>query len=99
MAQRITPGQRADVAARIAEILVRHSSADLTPEQVIPETALIDSGLDLTSVNLLEALVELEQTLQVRLTDENLTIAALSSFALFVDHVCKLIPEPPQGRA
>lgn len=84
-------GMSAEIATQVARILVRHSDAGLAPEQVTDQVALIDTGLDLSSVDLLEALVEIEGALQVRLTDETLTVEALSSFGTFVDHVCKLL--------
>jgi acyl carrier protein len=90
--------ERAGIAAHVARILLAHSDADLTPERITPNTALIDSGLALASVDLLEALVEIEQALHVQLTDESLTVEILSSFALFVDHVCNLIPQGASSR-
>lgn len=48
---------------------------------------MIDGGLDLTSVALLEAIVEIEERLQVRLLDEELSLAALSSLGSLVEHV------------
>ncbi|HEX7927286.1 MAG TPA: acyl carrier protein [bacterium] len=90
-------GPNADIAAQVAQILVRHSDAGLEPEQVTTDVALIDTGLDLSSVDLLEALVEIETALKVRLTDESLTVEALSSFGTFVEHVCRRIGSNAPG--
>jgi acyl carrier protein len=99
MANAIGTEERAALASQIARILLRHSDADLTESNIPPQTALIDTGFNLSSVNLLEALVEIEQALHVRLTDEALTVEVLSSFALFVDHVCNLIPPASGNRS
>ena len=85
--------ERAALEHRVAQILLRHSAVEFAAGPIPPHTALIDSGFELSSVNLLEALVEIEQALQVRLTDEALTVEALSSFALFVDHLCRLMAQ------
>ena len=96
--------ERAALESQIGRILLRHSDADLREDHIPPQAALIDTGLALSSVDLLEALVEIEQALHVRLTDESLTVEVLSSFALFVDHVCNLISPhsgvpAPEGRS
>ena len=83
---------RSALETQVARILLRHSTADLSADAVAPQTPLIDSGFNLSSVDLLEALVEIEQALHIRLTDEALTIEGLSSFGLFMDHVCRLMP-------
>jgi acyl carrier protein len=99
MASEVAKHERAVVEAQIRRILLRHSHADLTEDTVLPHTALIDTGFELSSVDLLEALVEVEQTLHLRLTDESLTVEVLSSFTLFVDHVCKLSPQASGSRS
>jgi acyl carrier protein len=90
VAQPFNPNDRSAVAAEVMQILVRHSDVEFDGGIIPPQTALIDSGLELSSVRLLEALVEIEQRLHVRLTDESLTVEVLSSFALFLDHVWRL---------
>jgi len=94
MTDALTAEKRTALAAEISRVLLRHSDVEFAGDRIPPDTALIDSGLELSSITLLEALVEIEQTLHVRLTDEALTVEVLSSFALFVDHVCRLmVPE------
>ena len=90
MADSIATEDRTALTKEVARILLRHSDVAFAGGQIPPHTALIDSGLELSSVTLLEALVEIEQTLNVRLTDEALTVEVLSSFAVFVEHVCNL---------
>jgi acyl carrier protein len=90
MADAHAQNERSAVAAEVARILLRHTHVQFAEGAIPPQTPLIDSGLELSSVRLLEALVEIEQCLHVRLTDEVMTLDALSSFALFVDHVCRL---------
>lgn len=81
-----------DPGEAIARILLRHARGTMRPEELNPDTALIGGGLDLASIELMEAIVEIEVSLDVSLQDDELTLAVLSSFSRFVDFVCSRRP-------
>lgn len=74
----------------IVRILVRHSKEGLSLAQICPETPVIGSGLNLTSIELLEAIVEIEHAMGVKLRDEDLTVQFLSSTGTLAAHVSSL---------
>jgi len=78
-----------DILAKTKEVLARHAERiDLAPAN-IPDSQPIfgPSGLVTDSLRILEALVELEETFDVTIPDEDLTedlFASVGSFAKYV---------------
>jgi acyl carrier protein len=75
------------VAERIAAVLLRHSRAYAGRTSIEPGAALIGGGLELDSIGLLDALIEIEQEFSISMREEDLTLEVLSSFERFVRHV------------
>jgi acyl carrier protein len=72
---------------QIAHILLRHAHRSDPPESLPDDIRLIDGGLNLDSWSLLEAIIEIEDQLKVRLREEDLTLEALMTFGTFATFV------------
>ena len=68
--------------ARVQTLLQAHFS--LTPEQVQPDTPLVDLGID--SLSAIEFMFELENQFKVSLSDERTELVRVADIVAIVEH-------------
>jgi acyl carrier protein len=87
-----------DISARlrrdILRILQRHSDSPLGSDEIGDDTLLIDGGLSLESIGLLNAIIEIEDAFQLRLREEDFQDGALTTVGGLVEHVRKKLGAP-----
>ena len=79
----------------IVQALLRHSRSGLAPGAVTDDTRVVGADLDLDSLRCLEALVDIEGRLGIRLLDESLGEKALRSVGKLVAHVQAALDRAP----
>ena len=73
----------------VVEVLQSHSASELELDAVAPDTALIDGGLGLDSVDLLMSILEIEEAVKLRLREEDLTEEVFATVGGLANHVCR----------
>ncbi len=76
-----------EVEAEIARILVTSIVPGTDPAKVTPDTPLIEGGLGLDSVNLLELIVAIEEHFGITIEDEDLSIALIATVGSLAGYV------------
>lgn len=74
-------------AKLIEDILIRHVRTGNTARPILAETPLLEGGLELDSIGLLDAIIDIENQCGVTLREEDLTLETLASFGNFVHHI------------
>jgi acyl carrier protein len=89
-----------DVEREIAGILTKDLAGIAAGAPLTAETPLIEGGLNLDSVNLLELLVRIEETFGVTVEDEDIRAELFTSIGSLADFVRqKQAARPPGARS
>ena len=73
----------------VVAILHSHSGSELGLDHVVPDTPLIDGGLGLDSIDLLKSILQIEEAVNLRLREEDMTEDVFATVGGLANHVCQ----------
>ena len=82
-----------DVEARIKKIIVENLELGTKTKQVTYETPLIDGGLNMDSINVLELISLIEEEFGITVRDEDMSVELLGTIASLAAYVRKRLTE------
>lgn len=88
---------RAQIRSTVVAALLSSQAGRGVPAEVDDETSIGPGGLGISSLNLLQALVKIEDTLDVVFDDRTVAEASLSSVGAVVALVERMLPPEESG--
>lgn len=89
-----------EIQNRIQTVLTEGLSNPVSVDQVNSDTAIVEKGIGLDSVSLLEFVVGLENEFDILLDDSSLTVDNFSSFQALAEFIqSKLSSQSPKSNA
>ena len=82
-----------DVETKIRKIIVENLELDVKAKQVTNETPLIDGGLNMDSINVLELISLVEEEFGVTVRDEDMSVELLGTIASLAAYIRKQLEE------
>ena len=82
-----------DVETKIRKIIVENLELDVKARQVTNETPLIDGGLNMDSINVLELISLIEEEFGITVRDEDMSVELLGTIASLGAYVWKQLEE------
>ena len=82
-----------DIEAKIRKIIVEHLELDVKVKQVTVETPLIDGGLNMDSINVLELISLIEEEFGIAVRDEDMSVELIGTIASLAAYIRKQLEE------
>lgn len=81
------------VQQRVKEVIVRALDIDIPPDEIGTSASLMEDGLGLDSVSILEIITGLEEEFEISITDEDISDDLLATVNTVIDYVEKRLQQ------
>ena len=81
------------VHQRVKEVIVRALDIDIPPDEIGTCVSLMEDGLGLDSVSILEIITGLEEEFEISITDEDISDDLLATVNTVIDYVEKRLQQ------
>lgn len=76
---------------RVKKVLMKNSLKDVSPDEIQSDTQLIEYGVGLDSVAMLELLVALEQEFKIQIDESRITPQTFESISAISSHIESIV--------
>lgn len=88
-----------DIEKKVKEVILRAFDAQIDPEDIDVEVPLMEDGIGLDSVSILEIITGIEEEFELTVEDEEISDELFESISSLIDYVRRKLIETEEAKA